>query len=93
MKQTLELGALLAAAMIALTGCNVGMAPAGPDPDQIRQEIAAMPPQKQIHLIQGSPMPTKQKQQKIAEIEQKYNIKADTSAAPSAPVPGGPTGN
>jgi hypothetical protein len=76
-------------ALSMLVGCNVGMSPSGPSEDQIRKEIAAMPPEKQIKLIRGSPMSPKEKEQKIAEIEQKYGIKESAPAQTGPPgVPG-----
>ena len=72
-----------------LSGCNVGMMPEGPSPSEVKAKIAAMPPDQQIAFYKNSPMPPAEKAAKIAEIEQKYNIKAD---APSNPPGGPPTG-
>lgn len=87
--KTIGTGALLA---LALCGCNVGMAPEGPSPDQFKRQIGEMPPDKQIQFIQNSPMSASQKQQQIAAIQQKYGISASSAQAPpSAPIPGGQT--
>ncbi len=59
----------------ALVGCSIGMQPEGPTSDQIKAKMAAMPPEKQIELIQNSPMKPDEKATKIAEIKQKFGIK------------------
>ena len=78
----------LAAAILA--GCNAGMEPAGPTPDQIRAKIDAMPPQKQIDLIEHSPMNKVDKENRIAQIRQKFNLPPSAGAEPVKSGP--PTG-
>jgi hypothetical protein len=73
---------LSVAATLCIAGCNVGMQPSGPSPDEVRAKIATMPPEKQIEMVQNSPMPPAAKAAKIAELESKYGIKA---SAPSRP--------
>ena len=77
-------------ACLALAGCNAGMEPTGPTPDQIRAKIDAMPPEKQIDLIEHSPMSRPEKDKRLAEIRQKFNLPAPAAqAAPTLP-PGVP---
>ena len=81
-----------AIAVGTLSGCNVGMMAEGPSPSEIKAKVAAMPPDQQIAFYKNSPMPAADKAKKIAEIEQKYNIKADASAnAPGKPADAGGT--
>ena len=66
------------AALLWVCGCNAGMEPEGPSPDQIKAKMAAMPIDQQIALIKNSPMPKAEKAQKIAELQAK-----GTSTAPA----------
>ena len=76
--QSSTLACLFLAVGLAITGCNVGMAPKGPDEAEVKAKEAALPPQQQIAMLRSSPMPGPEKQKRIADIEQKYNIKADS---------------
>jgi hypothetical protein len=60
---------------IVIGGCDPGNQPASPSPDEIKKTIAAMPADKQIEMIQHSPMSPQQKEQKIAEIKAKAGMK------------------
>ena len=87
-----SIGVLAAGAAIALGlgGCNVGMGPEGPSPQEFQKQVDSLSPQKQIEHIQGSPMAPAMKAQKIQAIEQKYGIKADAApTAPGTPAPAG----
>ena len=78
----------LAVALVT-SGCSLGMAPKGPDEAEVKKLEAAMPPQQQIQMIRNSPMPGPEKQKRIADIEQKYNIKADApTSTPGRPASG-----
>lgn len=69
-------------ASMALLGCNAGMAPEPMSREEARDALSKMSPQEQIKYYESGPMPAEQKKQKIAEIEAKYGIKAETTGAP-----------
>jgi hypothetical protein len=74
MKLKLAFAIVAVATVGALYGCNSGMQPEGPSVAEIKNKEAALPPDQQITMIQNSPMPKAQKDQKIAELKKKYNI-------------------
>lgn len=78
------------AAALALGGCNAGMEPAGPTPEEIQAKIATLPPDQQISMIQHSPMPKADQEKRIQEIRDKYNLPAPAGAAPAGPDQGRP---
>ena len=61
--------------VLALSGCNVGMQPEGPNPDEVKAKEASLPPEQQIAMIKNAPMPADQKAAKIAEVKAKYGLK------------------
>jgi len=75
MKMKLAYALVGVLAVGVLSGCSTGMQPEGPSADDLKKKEAAMPPDQQIAMIQNSPMPKAQKDQKIAELKAKYNIK------------------
>lgn len=61
---------ILALALVGiLAGCNAGMAPAGPDQNEIKARMAKLPVDQQIALIKSSPMSQAEKDAKIAELQ------------------------
>lgn len=84
------LALILVLSPAVLAGCDsIGNAPAGPSQAEVKKEVDAMPPEKQIRLIQHSPMPRDEQIQKIDEIKKKYNLTGDFPPGGGAP-PGGP---
>jgi hypothetical protein len=73
---------------LALSGCNFGMQPEGPSPDQIRANMSKMPPDEQIKLIQHSPMPKEQQQQEIAKIRAQFHLPDPGNAPDTTPGQG-----
>lgn len=61
---------------VALSGCSLGMAPAGMSREEARQALDNLSPQDKIRYYASSPMPQAEKQKKYAEIEAKYGVKA-----------------
>lgn len=72
-KQTVVLIGIIAC--LAIAGCNIGMQPEGPSLDQVKAKEASLPPDQQIALLKTAPMPSAEKEAKIAEIKAKYGIK------------------
>lgn len=71
-----------------LQGCsNIGNAPEPMTADQVNKQVGEAKPEDQIAYWQSSPLPAAEKQKKIDEIRQKYNLPADAGAA-SGPPPG-----
>ena len=62
---------------LACLGCNVGSAPEPMNESQLKDAVDQLKPQDQINYIRSTPMPEAKKAERIAEIEKKYNIKAD----------------
>ncbi len=70
---------------IMCSGCdNVGNAPQG-STEQVKKDIDALSPQKQIAQWQYSPLPAAEKEKKIQEIEKKYGITRDAPAGTATP--------
>ena len=76
------------AALAMLSGCNVGMAPAGMSREEARDALSKLPPQDQIRYYATGPMPQAEKEKKYAEIEAKYGVKA-SDVLGNAPAVGG----
>ncbi len=70
---------------LACVGCNVGNAPEPMSEGQLKDAVSKLPPQDQINYIRSTPMPQAKKDERIAEIEKKYGIKADSPKAPQTP--------
>lgn len=70
---------------LAAVGCNVGMAPQGPDQAEIKARMAKLPIDEQIKLIRSSPMSEADKEKKIAELQ---GGKGDTTTATAPPGSG-----
>jgi len=84
---------------VALTGCNMGMAPSGGSTADVQANFQKEDPQVQIKTIQGSPASPERKAQLIKAIEDKYGVKAEGngpvgggSQSRSAPPPTSPGG-
>lgn len=80
---------ILGIVAIALTGCSIGMAPKGPDANEVQQEFSKMPPDQQIKGIQHSPLPAAEKEKRIKEIEEKYGVSRSdekTGLPPTGPA-------
>jgi len=73
----LKLMVMLLAVIVAggMSGCSMGMMPEGPSASQVKEKVAAMPPDQQIAFYQNSPMSPAKKAAKIAEIKAKYGLK------------------
>jgi hypothetical protein len=84
--------AIAVAAGLTLAGCNAGMEPEGPTPDQIRAKLATLPPNEQIAMLQHSPMPKAEQEQKIEEIRTKYGLPAPASSTASPSLKSNPNG-
>ena len=72
------------AALIAMAGCNVGMAPEPMSREEASDALGKMSPQDQIKYYRDGPMPREQKDAKIAEIEAKYGVKEQASGPPNS---------
>jgi predicted small lipoprotein YifL len=88
MKNTLKSLSVLAL-LVGLVGCSsMGNAPAGMSEEEAKKNFESQTPERQIEMINGSPMPPAQKVQRIKEIREKNNLPAE--AGSSAPQGGQP---
>lgn len=62
--------------LIAVTGCSVGMAPAGMSREEARAALDKLSPQERIRYYSTSPMPQSEKLKKYEEIEKATGVKA-----------------
>lgn len=84
MKKTKILVAL--GVLFGIQGCgNIGNAPEPMTADQVNKTVSEAKPEDQIAYWQSSPLPAAEKQKKIDEIRQKYNLPADAGAASGPP--------
>ncbi len=60
----------------ALIGCSAGDAPPPMTREDAKTALSNLSPEDKIRYYDSSPMPAAEKQQKIAEIEQQYGVKA-----------------
>jgi hypothetical protein len=60
---------------VAIAGCNIGNAPEPMSEAELKKAVENAKPEDQIAWIQRSPMPTAEKEAKIAEIKEKHGIK------------------
>ena len=63
--------------VFAVEGCNVGTAPEGASPEQVKAEVAQQPPLQQIRNIMHAPIPPAEQERQIKEIEQKFGVKRE----------------
>jgi hypothetical protein len=76
----------MAGMFVFVAGCNIGNAPAGPSPADVQKIESSLPVDKQIKLIESSPMPAAEKAKRIAALK--------GGASPdSTPVSGNPAVN
>ncbi len=66
---------------LLIAGCGSSSAPStGMNGNDVQAALANTSPQNQIDWINRSPMSPDEKAKKIAEIQKKYNLPADSSA-------------
>ncbi|RYG30353.1 hypothetical protein EON81_25070 [bacterium] len=67
--------------VVVCTGCSVGNAPEPMSEAQLADSVSKLKPQDQINYIRVMPIPQAEKDRRIAEIEQKFGMKADAKGS------------
>ncbi len=74
-------------AAVAVCGCdNIGNAPQGASPEQVKAELNSQSPLQQIRAVMFSPTSDANKEKQIKALEDKYHVKREDAMKDLPPV-------